>query len=116
TSRPYGESPSLLWRYAWFAATSHNRAWPGSRLEPNDLGLFDMLGNIFEWTQDPPLAHRPDRNGTIIDNIHTLLRIDETNPFLLRGGAFLDPLTLIRSAYLYADLPSDRNYGSGFRL
>ena len=33
----------LLGRYAWYRG-QQNRAWPVGSLQPNDLGLFDMLG------------------------------------------------------------------------
>ena len=52
TSRYYGVSVELLGKYAWYQANSQDHAWPGGSLLPNDLGLFDMLGNVFEWVQD----------------------------------------------------------------
>jgi formylglycine-generating enzyme required for sulfatase activity len=61
-SRFYGGSETLLAYYAWFAENAGKRAHPVGLLKPNDLGLFDMLGNCFDWTQDPfggPRARRP---------------------------------------------------------
>ena len=52
TSRYYGVSTDLLGKYAWYQANSQEHAWPCGSLLPNDLGLFDMLGNVFEWVQD----------------------------------------------------------------
>ena len=46
TSRFYGASPELLGRYAWYNANSQEQAWPCGSLQPNELGLFDMLGNV----------------------------------------------------------------------
>ena len=40
---------SLLDKYAWYQANSKEHAWSCGSLLPNDLGLFDMLGNEFEW-------------------------------------------------------------------
>ena len=48
TSRPFGDSEELLREYAWYVQNSNDRAWPVGQLKPNDLGLFDMLGNGFE--------------------------------------------------------------------
>ena len=61
---PAGTSASkvdLLGKYAWYQATSQEHAWPCGSLLPNDLGLFDMLGNVIEWCQEPQLDIRPDR-------------------------------------------------------
>ena len=52
TSRYYGQSIELLDTYAWYQANSKEHAWSCGSLLPNDLGLFDMLGNEYEWVQD----------------------------------------------------------------
>ena len=52
TSRHYGLSVDLLEQYARYQANSHNHAWPCGSLMPNDLGLFDTLGNVYEWCQE----------------------------------------------------------------
>src|SRR6202035_408342 len=53
TSRYFGTSESLLGDYAWHAKTSLNqRLLEVGRLKPNDLGLFDVLGNVKEWCSE----------------------------------------------------------------
>ncbi len=37
---------------AWFADNSEGRAHPVGQRRPNAWGLFDMLGNVAEWTLD----------------------------------------------------------------
>ena len=91
TSRYYGTSVDLLGQYAWYNATSQEHAWPCGSLLPNELGLFDMLGNMDEWCQEVALIYQPDRNNIIIDRISDYLYVDDTNLRLLRGGAFNFP-------------------------
>ena len=114
TSRYFGVDVDLLGKYAWYQATSHDRAWQCGSLLPNDLGLFDMLGNVFEWCQERPLLYRPDRNGTSIDHIKIQEYVSE-NPRLLRGGTFGNQPASVRSAYRLRDAPSNRDTGNGFR-
>jgi formylglycine-generating enzyme required for sulfatase activity len=105
TSRYYGGSNGFLDRYAWYIANSGDefRPTPCGRMMPNDLGLFDMLGNEFEWCQEPFNEGASDR---IVDGG---LR-------LLRGGAFDGQPASVRSAYRGAGAPSGHDINTGFRL
>ena len=70
TSRYYGLSEELLGQYAWYLTnTLGDRARPCGSLLPNDLGLFDMLGNVYEWCNGRYEAHPPDKGGNVDDNI-----------------------------------------------
>src|SRR5205814_313433 len=57
SSRYYGSSLELLPRYAWCFYPANrtwlNRTWPVGQKLPNDLGLFDMHGNVWTWVEDP---------------------------------------------------------------
>ena len=90
TSRQYGASEHLLGRYAWHVGNSNGRAWAVGSLQPNDLGLFDTLGNLFEWCQERGSGEKDE-----FDN--TYYYIDHT-PRALRGGAFSHQPTFARSA------------------
>ena len=116
TSRYYGASMDLLGRYAWYLTTSQNRASPCGNLLPNDLGLFDMLGNVYEWVHDRHESYQPDQSRQIIDFINTSESINEKIPRLLRGGTFVNPPADVRSAYRHGYLPSSRFINYGFRL
>lgn len=51
-SRWFGFAPDRLGDYAWTAENSGYQLHPVAQLLPNDLGLFDMLGNGMEWCQN----------------------------------------------------------------
>lgn len=54
-SAPTFPMPDGLRRYAWFQGTrsANGAAHPVGSLQPNPLGLFDVLGNLSEWTIEP---------------------------------------------------------------
>jgi formylglycine-generating enzyme required for sulfatase activity len=110
TSRPYGLSVELLGKYAWYGANSHERVWPAGSLLPNDLGVFDMLGNVYEWCQEP--FGQPGRTESSIDDV----TIDDIEIFPLRGGAYPYPPANARSAFRIGASPFYRDiFGCGFR-
>jgi len=93
TSRYYGESPDLLEHYAWYSENSNDLAQACGQLIPNDLGLFDMLGNAFEWCQTREATYR-----------------------MYRGGAFTFKAPFLRAAYRAGSVPTTSNPNYGIRL
>jgi formylglycine-generating enzyme required for sulfatase activity len=104
TSRYYGSSRALLGPYAWYISTSQERTWPCGSIQPNELGLFDMLGNVWEWCQDVYQSYQPDRSGAVIDETN-ILELDNERPRPLRGGAFIDRPPNVRSAFRLEHAP-----------
>ena len=115
TSRYYGRSVELLGKYAWYSQNSQDRAWPCGQLLPNELGLFDMLGNVYEWCQEQYYRYPEGEGNTTTDDMNILLSINEKNPRLLRGGAFFYQPAVVRSAYRFRYAPSNRIICLGFR-
>jgi serine/threonine protein kinase/formylglycine-generating enzyme required for sulfatase activity len=55
TIYPFGSDAEMSHFYAWYFKNSEGRPWAVGLLEPNDLGLFDILGNVYEWCEPFPV-------------------------------------------------------------
>jgi formylglycine-generating enzyme required for sulfatase activity len=114
TSRHYGASERLLPHYAWYETNGQNRTWPTAALEPNDFGLFDMLGNAWEWCFDR-FGSYPEQDGKVFEDTPTTQPVEAGAGRVLRGGSFYNRPSSVRSANRFYNHPSDRNDDVGFR-
>jgi serine/threonine protein kinase/formylglycine-generating enzyme required for sulfatase activity len=116
TSRYYGETEELLPKYAWYTKNSEERAWPVGSQKPNDLGLFDVHGNVYTWCQERYLGDYPRmKNGEVIEDKEDIYSIKTENSRVLRGGSFSNPASDVRSAYRTRYVPAYRFNYVGFR-
>ena len=49
---PWGNDEKAIGRHAWWGENSDEHAHPVGGKLPNAWGLFDMIGNVDEWTSD----------------------------------------------------------------
>jgi formylglycine-generating enzyme required for sulfatase activity len=118
TSRYYGSSERLLPKYAWHLSNGKNRTWPVGSLKPNDAGLFDMLGNAFEWTHEPykDYPNLPQlASGAVADSLAES-RVTDKEPRILRGASFNHQSSYVRSAARNVTVPTSRAGYFGFRV
>jgi serine/threonine protein kinase/formylglycine-generating enzyme required for sulfatase activity len=112
TAYSFSEPWELLEKYGWHIKNSPNRTQPVGRRKPNDLGLFDVHGNVWEWCLDGWKEPGKESNGLDI-NISDL--INERSPRLLRGGAFNYRPEGVRLEFRYGVQPGWHLTGFGFR-
>jgi formylglycine-generating enzyme required for sulfatase activity len=95
----------------WFEANSNGQTQPVGQRGPNGLGLRDMTGNVWEWTNDWFGATYYSSSP----------RDNPTGPStgerrVLRGGSFTDEGFEIRASYRNYLPPDSRHGSTGFRL
>jgi formylglycine-generating enzyme required for sulfatase activity len=94
---------------AWYGANSHNETHEVGQKHPNAWGLYDMLGNVFEWCHDGP---RDYEEGVVIDPLGPT---DAGADRVLRGGSWGFPAQDVRAASRVWYHPGDRYDDLGFR-
>ena len=94
---------------AWYEDNSGNKTHAVGTKQPNELGIYDMTGNVLEWCQD--------RYGKYSST-------SQVNPTgansgsdrVYRGGSWIGNAWFCRSSYRYGSSPDNRSYALGLRL
>ena len=113
----FGDNQDLLKEYAWYGQNLllalFSKTHPVGQKKPNNWGLFDMTGNVWEWCEDgwhENYENAPKDGSSWNEN-------DSQFTFrLLRGGSWYNPPKCCRSANRYWYFADCRNYFIGFRL
>lgn len=105
----YSGSPQLD-EVAWHDQNSEGRPHEVGQKKPNELGLYDMSGNVYEWCADwysPTYEYHADVNPH--GPTEGVFRV-------LRGGDYTCPAAFCRIANRRSFLPSTRMNFNGLRL
>lgn len=97
---------------AWYSSNSGNKTHEAGKKQPNELGIYDMSGNVYEWCSDwydeNYYKNSPERNP----------KGASSGTFrVLRGGSWHSRALNCRVSGRYRfSLPYNRNFTNGFRM
>jgi formylglycine-generating enzyme required for sulfatase activity len=91
-----------------------NKTWPVRSLKPNDIGLFDVQGNVYTWCQESYNGY-PSTRGKAIDDKEDGLKIT-ANSRVLRGGLFDGHVSTLSSSFRDHGYPTGHARQYGFRV
>ncbi len=116
TERFYGSEDDLIIYYGWTMYNASGHTWPVGRLAPNDFGLFDVIGNVYEWCDGPARSfENAQPNQVLVDDAGELILTGDRN-HVLRGGAFDSRIALLTNRYRNLNTPLLKSPSVGFRI
>ena len=110
----FGEPLSLLENYGWYALSAGGQSHPVESLLPNEIGLFDMHGNIWEMTQSPVSSDQ-----TRYPDPAVLTPWEKGGIHVWRSGSFVPHDSWVRTTLRFVwnvDAIGDAKNDVGFRV
>jgi len=115
---PWGDTPDT--NRANYGEASIGDTSPVGCFPPNAFGLYDMVGNVWEWTrslwgsdgQKPDFGYPYDPN----DQKREDLKVGNDIYRVVRGGSWGRSRGSSRCAFRRRNLPDARSYNGGFRV
>jgi formylglycine-generating enzyme required for sulfatase activity len=104
TAYSFGDDPTKLGEHAWFYKNSNEKYQKVGLKKPNPWGLYDMHGNVMEWTLDqfvPDYFAHATESGQ-----NPFVRPSEPYPHSVRGGGWDDSADMLRSSARRGSDPS----------
>jgi len=104
-------SKARRWPIATAAEANGNQTAPVGSFPANKFGLYDMVGNVWEWTED---CWNGSYQGAPADG--SAWTSGDCGQRVVRGGSWFNYPDDLRSANRFGDTSGIRNSSLGFRV
>jgi len=115
-----GNDEKDLARVGWFTANSGGRTHRVGEKPANSWGLFDLHGNVWEWTVSPwPNRYEGKEGGVCVDPAAFEVSADDApggEGRVMRGGGCWGGADGVRAAFRGIGFPADETVDRGFRV
>ena len=85
-SKDYNDDLPILGQFAWTASNSDNHAHPVGQKKPNNWGIYDMLGNVYEFVKDTYTDNQKRLEESTIDPC--IMNVRRNSSGIMRGGCY----------------------------
>jgi len=109
-TKPRTFGVKALAKLAWHSENSGRKTHAVGELEPNAWGLYDMLGNVWEWCLDAW------SEGYDASKVIDPIGVFETPNRVFRGGSWFDDPKGSRPSYRYFNTTTWERDDLGFRV
>ena len=85
-SKNTDEDAPILGQFAWTTSNSDNHAHPVGLKKPNGWGIYDMLGNVYEYVKDTYTDNQKRLEESTIDPC--IMNVRRNSSGIMRGGCY----------------------------
>ena len=104
------DNKSNLDDLAWYKLNSEKKIHPVGMKQANELGIYDLFGNVSEWCSDGFAQYsfysEPNPRG-LTKGVYNIV---------VRGGSWRDGMNICPESHRDSDYPTHRTNSTGFRL
>jgi formylglycine-generating enzyme required for sulfatase activity len=93
----------------WFSGNASRRSQPVKNKLPNELDIYDMSGNVWEWCWDW-------YDDYPSDPVYDPIGSPSGKNRVFRGGAWVTPVNQLRVTFRVGNPPATKAYSVGFRI
>ena len=111
-----GEEPDTIAWFGWNSQSQKDKdeyfSHPVGKLKPNELGIYDMSGNVMEWCLDK----YDEKFYSISPTTNPICQDSNLTTYVVRGGGSFEDWTPFSFSFRHGGCADGKDKSTGFRL